>query len=171
MATKQRQKRVDHRTPQERIHDRALGLLAVRWRSHKEMADRLRLAGFEPVLVDAELRRLEDSRLLDDQRFAEEFTLGSVTSRRVGRRAVIVGLRQKGIARETIDAVTAGLTDEQEEVRALELATVRVRRLTNLDRPTAFSRLSDFLMRRGFDPAIARRVSAQAIGAELDEPE
>jgi len=135
------------------------------------MADRLRLAGFEPDLIETELRRLEGARLLDDQRFAEEFTVGSVTSRRVGRRAVIVGLRQKGIAREMIDEVTAGLTEESEEARALQLAQVRVRRLGKLDRPTAFSRLSGFLMRRGFDPAIARRVSAQAIGAELDEPE
>lgn len=146
-------------------------MLAVRWRSHKEMADRLRLAGFEPDLVGSELGRLERAGLLDDQRLAEEFTEGSVTSRRVGRRAVAVGLRQKGIARETIDAVTAGLTEDQEEARAFELATVRVRRMAKLDRPTAFARLSGFLMRRGFDPAIARRVSARAIGAELDEPE
>jgi len=52
------------------IHERALGLLAVRQRSSRELERRLVQAGFEPEAVADELDRLEQVGLLDDEAFA-----------------------------------------------------------------------------------------------------
>jgi SOS response regulatory protein OraA/RecX len=41
------------------VHERALGLLAVRARSRRELQRRLRQAGFEPAAIDEEIARLD----------------------------------------------------------------------------------------------------------------
>ena len=47
--------------------DRALGLLAVRWRSRDELRRRLLRAGFEPPEVDSALVDLEGVGLMEDR--------------------------------------------------------------------------------------------------------
>lgn len=151
-----------------RCHDRALRLLSFRARSTREMRERLLRAGFPDDVVEGELTRLSAVRLLDDERFAEDFTRSSVTYRKVGRRGVRAGLAAKGVAREAIEAATADLTEESEQVRADALAAARAPRVRGKERPAAFNSLAGFLMRRGYDPAVARRAAARALTVELE---
>lgn len=132
------------------------------------MRERLLKAGFEPDIVEGEITRLTEVRLLDDERFAEDFTRSSVNYRKVGRRSVRAGLMAKGLPRATIDEAVAGLTEESEQARADELALARARRVRSKDRPAAFASLAGFLMRRGFDPAVARRAAGRALAVEVE---
>ncbi|MDP9302823.1 MAG: recombination regulator RecX, partial [Actinomycetota bacterium] len=52
------------------VHERALGLLAVRQRSRREIERRLERAGFEPEEIRGELDRLQQVGLIDDEAFA-----------------------------------------------------------------------------------------------------
>ena len=52
------------------IHERALGLLAVRQRSRREIQRRLERAGFGPEEVREELDRLQQVGLIDDEAFS-----------------------------------------------------------------------------------------------------
>lgn len=151
-----------------KIHDRALRLLTVRWRSEHELADRLRRAGFEDELVTAEIARLKAVGLMDDQRFAAEYTRSAVEFQRKGRYAVRAGLMQKGVDRGLIDQVVeASSTDE--EARALALAQGRAKRLSKLDKAVAYQRLVGFLVRRGYPAGTAYQAARTALAVEAEE--
>ncbi len=147
-------------------HERALGLLAVRPRSRRELERRLRAAGFEAEEVRDELSRLEAVGLVDDEAFARQVVEHELANRRAGSRAVVARLAAKGVDRETIERTLAEAATSagEEEARALELAGARARRLASLPAETAFGRLVPFLVRRGYDGATARAAAARALG-------
>jgi regulatory protein len=143
-------------------HERALGLLAVRPRSRRELERRLLQARFEPEEVADVLGRLEGVGLVDDRAFARQYAEHRFGSRREGRRAVVSGLRVAGISPELAEATAEGATDEEEE-RANELARARAGRLSGVAAPKAFGRLTSLLMRRGYSPEIARGAARRAL--------
>lgn len=155
----------------EKCHDRALRLLAYRARSAKEIRERLTRIGFTEVLVEDEVRRLARVGLLDDGAFAAGYAHHAVEVRRVGRRAITVELDRRGIAPAMVEQVTAKLTPEAEEERALALARKRAARLRDVDVRKAYGRLSGFLFRRGFDGDVVRQVCRQVLAERVDETE
>jgi regulatory protein len=143
-------------------HERALGLLAVRPRSRRELERRLLQARFEVDEVRDVLQRLEGVGLIDDEAFARQYAEHRFGVRHEGSRAVESGLRAAGIS-AALAAATAEAVPEQEEDRANELARSRAPRLAGLERQKAFSRLSSLLMRRGYSPDLARRAARKAL--------
>lgn len=153
------------------LHERALGLLAVRPRTRRELETRLLRAGFEPEEVRDELARLEEVGLVDDERFAEAFAEHAVSGRLEARRSVAASLAAKGVARHTIERVLDDVgSQEQEEERAAELARSRVARLTSLPPETARRRLVSFLARRGYGPSVALAAARTALEAADPDP-
>lgn len=148
-------------------HDRALGLLAVRPRSRRELRSRLLQAGFEAEEVGAELQRLEEVGLIDDERFARSLAEHEVGARSSGTRAVASALFAKGVAADTVQRV---LEEHRagDEGRAFDLARRRAGRLSGLDRAVAFRRLCSFLERRGHASDVARRAARAALGLDPD---
>ena len=148
-------------------HERALGLLAVRPRSRRELERRLLGAGFEPEEVAGVLVRLEGVGLIDDAAFAHQFAEHEIGVRRSGSRAVAASLRAKGISQETVERALAEATgDDHEQERALELARSRVSRLRGVEPTRAFGRLRDLLARRGYPPSVARNSARRALGLD-----
>jgi len=147
------------------IHERALGLLAVRQRSRRELERRLVQAGFEPDAVEAELGRLEQVGLIDDAAFAAAVVESRMGARGESRRAVGVKLQQAGVDR---DVAQAALDEapEGEQDRADRLAQARAARVSGLDPAAGFARVSGFLMRRGYPPGVARQAARRALGLE-----
>jgi regulatory protein len=143
-------------------HERALGLLAVRPRSRRELERRLLGAGFEPDEVQDVLVRLERVGLLDDEAFARQFAEHRFGSRKEGARAVAQGLRAAGIESSLAEAVSQQAPDDDEE-RAADLARSRVSRLSGVSAEKAFTRLSSLLMRRGYGPQVARSAARKAL--------
>jgi regulatory protein len=146
--------------------DRALGLLAVRPRSRRELERRLLQARFEPEEVREVLGRLERVGLVDDHAFARQYAEQRFGSRQEGRRAVVSGLRAAGISPQVAEATADGAPDEEEE-RAEALAAARVGRLRGVDAPKAFARLTSLLIRRGYGPEIARGAARKALDLSL----
>jgi regulatory protein len=147
------------------VHERALGLLAVRQRSRKELERRLVQAGFEPEPVQAELGRLEQVGLIDDAAFAAAVVESRMGARGESRRAVGVKLQQAGVDRDVARAAL-DLAPEGEQDRADRLAQARATRVSGLDPATGFARVSGFLMRRGYPPGVARQAARRALGLE-----
>jgi SOS response regulatory protein OraA/RecX len=157
---------VDRPAKRKDVHERALGLLAVRQRSRAELERRLVGAGFGAEDVAAELRRLEQVGLIDDRAFARALAERSVVRRGEGRRVVARRLATAGVARAITDEVLQDLSSEDESERALSLAGSRVTRLGGLSQDKAFSRLSGFLLRRGYSPEVARWAARRALALE-----
>ena len=146
-------------------HERALGLLAVRPRSRRELQRRLLGAGFEAPEVDDVVERLQRVGLIDDEAFARQVAEHQFDVRRAGLRSVERSLAEKGVAPETVRAVLAGASQDEEE-RAITLARSRAGRLGALEPAKAFSRLASLLMRRGYAPDLARRAAREALSID-----
>jgi regulatory protein len=125
-------------------------------------------AGFEPDDVHAELERLEQVGLVDDEAFARQAAEHEVTVRRSGRRAVATRLAARGVDRGTIERTLVELGAEDEDARALELARSRMARLSALAPEAAYRRLVPFLQRRGYGAGVAHRAAADALGLGED---
>lgn len=149
-------------------HERALGLLAVRPRSRRELERRLLGARFEPEEVREVLTRLERVGLVDDDAFARQYAEHRFGARKEGSRAVAQGLRAAGIDPSLAEAVSQEALDDDEE-RATDLARARASRLVGVAPDKAFARLSSLLMRRGYSPEIARSAARKALEIPLTE--
>ncbi|MGZ5293254.1 MAG: regulatory protein RecX [Actinomycetota bacterium] len=148
-------------------HERALGLLAVRPRSRRELEQRLTAAGFGVDEVADVLGRLERVGLVDDADFARQLAEQQFVHKRAGRRAVTSALIAKGIAPDLIEAVVAEAPDD-EEARAEELARSKALRMRSVDPAKAFNRLSGLLLRRGYAPQVARQAARRALDVGED---
>jgi regulatory protein len=151
------------------VHDRALGLLAVRARSRSELERRLSSAGFERDEIAETLDRLTAVGLVDDEAFARAFAEHAVGTRGEGKRAVESALYAKGVPRDTIELVVSEVTEERgdESDRALALARSRVGRLAGTEPAAAYRKLFSFLARRGYPPSLSREAARRAL--EIDE--
>ena len=137
------------------LHERALGLLAVRQRSRRELERRLLQAGFEADEVADELVRLERVGLIDDEAFARPVAEHASARSEQGRRAVASTLLAAGVAPAT--AAAAVLDDAVGTSRSgpSELAAARAA-APGVAPDKAFARLYGLLVRRGFAPEVAR---------------
>jgi regulatory protein len=149
------------------VHERALGLLAVRPRSRRELERRLVAAGFEPQAVRDELTRLAGVGLLDDEAFARALAEERFDRRLSGRRDVASALAAKGISPQLATTVIDELAGDEEE-RAVALARSRAARMTGTDPQRAYARLVGLLARRGHSYEVARHAARQALGLDLD---
>lgn len=150
------------------VHERALGLLAVRQRSRRELERRLLGAGFDADEVDDELERLERVGLIDDEAFARTLAEHAVGRRREARRVVAGRLAAAGVAGDTAASVLDDLAVD-EDAQADALAVERAGRLVGIAPDKAFARLSGLLMRRGYAPEVARRSARRALALQADE--
>jgi regulatory protein len=150
------------------VHERALGLLAVRQRSRRELERRLVQAGFEPEAVVAELDRLTAVGLVDDEAFARAVVESRVGRRGESRRAVAGKLALAGVDRTVAEVALDGAGIDEQAV-ADRLALTRVSRLAGLDPRVAFQRLSGFLARRGYAYDIAQRAARRALAVEAED--
>jgi regulatory protein len=145
----------------------ALRQLTTRNRSRAELERALAAKGVPPEASAEVLDRFEELRLVDDPGFARQW----VESRqRAGRSSRVLGheLRAKGVAAETITDALAELDDDADHRAALAFARKRVTGLRNLEPVVRERRLAGALARRGFTPAVIRRVLGEVTGGDTD---
>ena len=148
--------------PRTSVKDRALRLLSVRSRSRHELRSRLLRAGYEPDEVESALADLEGVGLVDDERFARE--LAEHQRRKgLGRRAGLAALRGKGVDRDLAERTVDQVQPEDDADLAYELASARLERLRALPPDVVHRRLLSYLIRRGYEPVIARSAVRRAM--------
>lgn len=146
---------LDERERFQRTLDRALRFLSYRPRSEQELRQFLaRRASAEPATIEAVLERLRALKLADDVAFAEYWATQRATFSPRGRRTVAAELRQRGIARETIDATLEAGPDDEEAAYAA--AQRKARSLPRDDYTQFRAKLEGHLLRRGFGYGPAR---------------
>jgi regulatory protein len=146
-------------------HEAALRLLAHRPRSRTEMRTRLAMRGVEPAAIDEELERLERAGLLDDEKFARAWVEDRKRIAPRGRRMLRYELLGRGIDPESVDLATNDVDDRS---TAVELARSRARKISSPDYTSFFSKIGEFLRRRGFDYEVAAD-AARTVWAEMPQ--
>jgi regulatory protein len=140
------------------LFDAALRFLAPRPRSRAEVRRRLLMPRPHkpaPSADDVErmLDRLEALELLSDREFAAFWVENRERFSPRSTRALSQELRQRGVARDTVDEVSQ---PERDEERAVEAGRQRLRALASADYATFRTRMGQFLLRRGFGYSAAR---------------
>ncbi|RJP53132.1 MAG: hypothetical protein C4583_05300 [Anaerolineaceae bacterium] len=132
---------------QEKAYRQALLFLGVRARSEREVRKNLEKHEMPPAVIEQTIERLREEHLLNDGQFAQDWVTNRSEFRPRSRRALIVELKQKGLAEADIRSATEAM---DEEALAYAAAEKRVRRLEGLEWNDFRKKLGDFLARRGF---------------------
>ena len=162
MGFKRRPGPNDPAVPGRSAYDKALGMLARREHSRRELKTKLGQSGYAGDEADAAIARLGEQHYQDDERFAEVL-LRSRIARGYGPLRLRVELKTHGFAdariRELLDAADVDWT---------ACAADQLRRhygsVGSADRAERMRR-AQFLLRRGFAAATVRSVTQ----AEVDE--
>jgi regulatory protein len=131
-----------------------LRLLAGRELSEAQLRLRLARRGYDGEAIDDAVRRLRESRALDDRRVAEAAARLESTTRLRGRSRVSQKLRSLGIDRDTAEAAVRRVYEEVDERALLDraiLRRLRGREAAGLDRAAAL-KVAAALARQGFSP-------------------
>ncbi len=166
MAMKRRPGPSDPAKPRRSAYDKALGLLARREHSRKELKTKLRQGGYEGEETIAAIDRLGDQHYQDDDRFAEVL-LRSRIAQGYGPVRLRVELKSHGLA----DARIRELLDEA-EVDWDALAAAQLRRRyggAGTNDPAERARRAQFLLRRGFAAATVRSVTHADVDEAADD--
>jgi regulatory protein len=152
-----------------------LRLLADRARTRDELSRALARKGVPDDAAAAVLDRFDEVGLIDDAAFAEQWVRSRHAYRGLGRRAIAVELRRKGVADDVAGEALAEVDAESEARRARELVDRKLRSLavdTADQRTSAARRLVGMLARKGYGAGTAYRVVREALaahGADADE--
>jgi regulatory protein len=148
--------------PRSSAYDKALGLLARREQSKRELRRKLDQGGYAGEESDAALARLGEQRYQDDERFAA-MLLRNRASQGYGPARIRMELKTHGLA----DTAIRRLLDESEvdwQANAVNQLRRRYGGKAATDREEQGKR-AQFLLRRGFSAATVR----YATHADVDE--
>ena len=148
--------------PKRSAYDKALGLLARREHSRKELKTKLRQGGYEGEETAAALDRLGEQRYQDDERFAEVL-LRSRIAQGYGPLRLRVELKSHGVPDARIRALLQEVDADWETLAAAQLR--RRYGVAGSADPAERARRAQFLLRRGFAAATVRSVTH----ADVDE--
>ncbi len=130
----------------------------------KEASDRLRREGFGQRSITVAVTRAQESRFIDDRRYAETFTRQRI-DQGWGRRRIERSLRERGIDTDSIDGwVEAHFSSESELERASHALE---RKCVPLRNP--YEKLVRFLVSRGFALSTARAAVSKRLDDEGDD--
>lgn len=138
----------------QKCMDKAFRFLSFRMRSEKEMQDKL-AEKYDEATVKKAIKRLKELKFINDVEFARAW----VESRKIGRgkKALAFELKQKGVAKETIDEALQDLSQDDEFEAAMELVRKKSK-YKNLDRSGAYQKIGGFLSRRGYSYDVIKKV-------------
>jgi regulatory protein len=133
----------------ESLYVYGLRFLTYRARSEREIRQRFQQRAAPQELVDGVIERLKAGGLVDDEAFARAWVDSRRRASPRGQRLLQRELAQKGVARDTAEAALDGVSDELSLAEAA--AAKKARALASEPEAVFVRRLTDFLLRRGFD--------------------
>jgi len=151
-----------------RTFDRAVGMLATRARSARELQRRLIQKGEPEEAANATIERLIVSGFLNDGSYARQFARARMTGAGIARRRLKQELVRKGVAGDIAEhAISEMVTDDAVDEDAIleRVARKKLRSLSAADEVTKRRRLFGFLARRGYDVADIQRVMREILAA------
>lgn len=147
--------------------DRAVGYLAARARSKREIEQKLLQVGYRPCTVEMVIYKLEREHLLDDADFARQW-VESRSTHKLGRSRIAQELRRKGISQEEAEEALSAIEDEDQLSGAIALAEKAAGRIKpGEDMRKAANRITGMLARRGYSWDIAKEAIRQALSDEV----
>jgi regulatory protein len=137
----------------------ALAALKRKERTAHELASLLERRGFVAAEIEAAMRRLSETSVVDDEQFARRYSDDKRELSGWGAERIRDALLARGVEDSIVEAVLAADTHDHQVDRAREIVIRRGRPLeANRDRQRAL----EYLTRRGYDYEIAYEAVRQA---------
>lgn len=157
-------------TSEEALYAMALRALMRRSYSVFEMRTYLERRAEPASLAKGVVARLREKGLIDDARYALEFTRRHAQIRKQGRYRIERELRARGVAdRHIATAIEEGLADTDESVVVRKVIERRLRARQGPVERRHLASLQRTLLRAGFDGAVIRRELNRAAKGEAEE--
>lgn len=134
----------------EKWFNRALKLLSFRPRSKKEILNWLDRKKILPGLQKQIIDRLEELNFVNDSEFVKWWVEQRTTFKPMGKRAIEMELKQKGVDRETIVQLFDGSIVTSEKDLAKRAAEKKMRIWQKLPDVEFRQKMTAYLSRRGF---------------------
>ena len=149
---------------------RLVRYLALRRKSRREAQQYLARLGFSEEAVEGALQKATTLGMIDDAGYAHAFTRGAQRSAHKGPRAIRYELFQRGIDAQTTAEAVAGAEPREVQMEHARLAAER--RAATLRRdPKGRTKLSQYLMRKGYDGSVAAQVAREMIDGTVPQEE
>lgn len=135
---------------------KAYRYLALRPRSAKEVAKKLKEKGFSTEIIQETLEKLSDLKYINDDSFASQWARHLAVNKLWGNRKIIADLQEKGIGK---DLIAAAMETARQELSEEESIALVIRKKTagkksgNLDVKEK-RRIFQGLLGRGFPPGL-----------------
>lgn len=141
---------------QEVLYQAAIRLISWRYRSKKELVQRLIRKGYELQNIEMVVERLSVAGLLDDEKFAKDWVTDRSEFHPRSQRMLAMEMQQKGITPDIISDVMKDVNSD--ESLALVAGQKAIRRWQGLSLQEFTKKSSDYLARRGFNYETVRAV-------------
>lgn len=148
---------------QKKANNYALNLLNYRWRTEKEIKDRLTKKEYDEIIIKKTISYLKDHDFIDDKRFAEIYAEQRVKNKKLGNYRIKNELFNKGVSQEIIEDILEKYNDTEYE-RALELGKKKIKSYKNDDKQAIYRKLGGYLQRRGYSYDCVSRVLRELLG-------
>ena len=136
-------------------------LLKMRFRSEKEVRDKLGQKGFSEPTVDEAVGYFRSIGLIDDRQFARRW-IASRLNKPFGVHRIRFELKEKGIAPELMkEEFERAMSEYSETEIVTRLAKKQVAKYRNIPREKAKQRVYGYLLRRGFNPAAVMKATKE----------
>jgi regulatory protein len=142
-------------------YDYALNLLSARPYATRALHRKLIQKQYPAADADDAIRRLVDSGLLDDEKYAEQYARSKMLSTGASKRRLTQDLYRKGIKADVATTAIANvIADEEIDTAAIieQVARKKLAQLGDLEPLVLRRRLFGFLARRGYDVDEINRV-------------
>jgi regulatory protein len=157
-------------SPEDEAFEKACGYLSYRQRTEQEILRYLDKRGYGDVR-DEVVSRLTRAGLINDRVFAETWVSERAGDRGYGRRRLMNELLRLGVDKTLVaEVIEAKYPEEQEESRALSIASRQWPRVSGKTPRDRGRKLYSFLLRRGFDMQ-ASKEAVEALIRSNDQEE
>ena len=136
--------------PLAKVKESALMYLGYRDRTVKEMRTKLKSKGYPEEVIERVLIILSKSDLLNDERFAKNYSRSKIELRSWGPERLRVELYAKGIEKEQIEETIKNVYEEYSQYDLIrDLLAKRLKSKESTDKKDMKKHI-DYLKRRGF---------------------
>jgi regulatory protein len=132
----------------EKVLQSALKLVDFRSRTERELKDKLSKKGFDQEKIEGVLVKLRESRIVQDDRFAESWVENRNNFHPRSQRLIKYELKNKGITEEVIEEALKNSADD--EALAYNAAIKMRNRYSGFDWQVFQKKISAYLLRKGF---------------------
>lgn len=137
---------------------------AYRERCHSEVRGKLLDIGMRGEMLEEIMAELITKGFLNEQRFAQEFVLGKFKALKWGRLKIVNELRRKDVPKPIIYEAMEHIDDDRYLEVLNELAERKFKSLPGRKSLKKKAALQRFLIGKGFESDMVRRVAAKLFG-------